>query len=67
MLIGEILDFAFQTQPSGFSKMYHCTFYNNTAALGGGAVGTSNYIANQPTPSLHNCIAWNNSSLLPKW
>ena len=47
---------------SGFSKMYHCTFYNNTAALGGGAVGTSNYIANQPTPSLHNCIAWNNSS-----
>ncbi|MEQ1743809.1 MAG: choice-of-anchor Q domain-containing protein [Saprospiraceae bacterium] len=47
---------------SGFSKMYHCTFYNNTATLGGGAVGTSNYIANQPTPSLHNCIAWNNSS-----
>ncbi len=48
----------------GYTRLYHCTLYNNTALPGGGgAVGTSAYIANQQLPpSLHNCIAWNNSS-----
>ena len=48
----------------GYTRLYHCTLYNNTAPPGGGGVlGTSGYVANQQfPPSLHNCIAWNNSS-----